>query len=44
MAIQECRLRDEKKKRKKRRQKGGFLNRYDFAYAGRDVVDQTFKN
>ena len=32
------------KKRKKRRQKGGFLNRYDFAYAGRDVVNQTFKN
>ena len=32
------------KKRKKRRQKGGFLNRYDFAYAGRDVVNQAFKN
>ena len=34
----------ETKKRKRRRQKGGFLNRYDFAYAGRDVVNQTFKN
>ena len=26
------------KKRKRQRQKGGFLNRYDFAYTGRDVV------
>ena len=43
MSIQECHLRDEKK-RKKRRQKGGFLNIYDFAYAGRDVVNQAFKN
>ena len=33
-----------RKKRKQRRQKGGFLNRYDFAYAGRDVVNQAFKN
>ena len=33
-----------RKKRKKRRQKGGFLNKYDFAYAGRDVVNQAFKN
>ena len=29
--------------RKKRRQKGGFLSRHDFAYAGRDVVNQVFK-
>ena len=29
--------------RKKRRQTGGFLNRYDFAYAGRDVVNQVGK-
>ena len=28
---------------KKRRQTGGFLNRYDFAYAGRDVVNQVGK-
>ena len=42
MSIQECHLRDEKKQ--KQRQKGGFLNRYDFAYAGRDVVNQAFKN
>ena len=27
-----------------RRQKDGFLNGYDFAYAGRDVVNQAFKN
>ena len=33
-----------RKKRKNRQQKGGFLNRYDFAYAGRDVVNQAFKN
>ena len=25
------------------RQTGGFLNRYDFAYAGRDVVNQVGK-
>ena len=25
-------------------QRGGFLNRYDFAYAGRDTVNQAFKN
>ena len=24
-------------------QTGGFLNRYDFAYAGRDVVNQAGK-
>ena len=41
--IQECTLRDVKK-RKRRRQKGGFLNRCDFAYARRDVVNQAFKN
>ena len=31
------------KKRRRRRQTGGFLSRYDFAYAGRDVVDQASK-
>ena len=41
--IQECTLRDVKK-RKRRHQKGGFLNRCDFAYARRDVVNQAFKN
>ena len=25
---------------KKRKQRGGFLSRYDFAYAGRDTVNQ----
>ena len=29
--------------RKRRRQTGGFLNRYDFAYAGRDTVNQVGK-
>ena len=29
--------------RKRKRQQGGWLNRYDFAYAGRDVVDQAAK-
>ena len=33
-----------RKKRKRRWQKGVFLNRYDFAYAGRDAVNQAFKN
>ena len=28
---------------KKKRQTGGFLNRYDFAYAGRDTVNQVGK-
>ena len=29
--------------RKKKRQTGGFLSRYDFAYAGRDTVNQVGK-
>ena len=29
--------------RRRRRQTGGFLNRYDFAYAGRDTVNQVDK-
>ena len=29
--------------RKQKRQTGGFLNRYDFAYAGRDTVNQAGK-
>ena len=28
----------------KKRQRGGFLNRYDFAYASRDTVNQATKN
>ena len=32
-----------RKKRTSRRQTGGFLNRYDFAYAGRDVINQVGK-
>ena len=32
-----------KKKRGRRKQRGGFLNRYDFAYAGRDTVNQAMK-
>ena len=31
------------KKRGKKRQRGGFLNCYDFAYAGRDTVNQVGK-
>ena len=27
----------------RRKQRGGFLNRYDFAYAGRDTVHQAMK-
>ena len=30
--------------RTKSQQRGGFFNRYDFAYAGRDTVNQVFKN
>ena len=30
-------------RKKKSRLQTGFLNRYDFAYAGRDVVDQVGK-
>ena len=29
--------------RKRKRQAGGFSNRYDFAYAGRDTVNQVAK-
>ena len=32
-----------KRKMSCRRQVGGFLNRYDFAYAGRDLVNQVEK-
>ena len=31
------------RKKKSRRQTGGFLNRYDFAYTGRDLVNQAGK-
>ena len=31
------------KRKRSRLQTGGFLNRYDFAYAGRDVVNQVGK-
>ena len=33
----------EKKKKTSRRQTGGFLNRYNFAYVGTDVVNQARK-
>ena len=32
-----------KRKMSRRRQVGGFLNRYDFAYAGRNLVNQVGK-
>ena len=43
-----CAKRRQKRKRKvtrqeTRRQTGGFLNRYEFAYAGRDTVIQAAK-
>ena len=31
------------RRKTKSKQKGGFLNRYDFAYAGRDIINQAFK-
>ena len=37
------RTRKKQYKRHKKRQKGRFLNRYDFPYAGRDTVNQTVK-
>ena len=30
-----------KRRKKRRKQKGGWLSRYDFAYAGRDSVNQA---
>ena len=32
------------RRRRRRKQRGGFLNRYDFAYAGRDTVNTAMKN
>ena len=32
-----------KQTRTKRQQHGGFLNRYDFAYAGKDTVNQAMQ-
>ena len=32
-----------KRSGRRKKQTGGFLNRYDFAYAGRDVVNQAGK-
>ena len=37
-------LRTRRRRVRRRRQKDSFLNRYDFAYAGRDVMNQAFKN
>ena len=40
-----CRkLRWRKKRIRRKKQKGEFLNRYDFAYAGRDTIKQAFQN
>ena len=35
--------RKHRKNRGQKRQRGGFLNHYDFAYAGRDTVNQAAK-
>ena len=32
-----------KRIRRRKHQRGGLLNRYDFAYAGRDIVNQAMK-
>ena len=34
---------NKKQTRARRKQRGGFLNRYDFAYAGGDTVNQSMK-
>ena len=36
--------RKKRKRKRKKKQKGGWLNRYDFAYAGRDSVNQAAYN
>ena len=36
--------RTKRNKAKKGRQKGGFLNRYNFVYAERETINQAFKN
>ena len=33
-----------RKRQQKNKQIGGWLNRYDFTYTGRDSVNQVFKN
>lgn len=40
---QRQRRRGPRRKYRKRTQRGGFLNRYDFTYAGRDTVNQVDK-
>ena len=37
-------LRSRRRHVRRKRQKCGFLNRYDFAYADRDTINQAFKN
>ena len=37
-------LRRQKRHVRRKNHKDGFLNRYDFAYAGRDSINQAFKN
>ena len=34
----------DRSRQRRQTQRGGFLNRYDFAYAGRDTVNQTAKH
>ena len=37
------RIRKKQYKRRKKCQRGGFLNRHDFAYAGRDMLNQAME-
>ena len=40
-----CRkLRRRKNRIRRKKQKGEFLNRYDFAYTGRDTIKHAFQN
>ena len=34
----------QKKRIRRKKQRGFFFNRFDFAYAGRDAINQAFKN
>ena len=43
MTLNIKRRKNPRQKYRRKNQRGGFLNRYDFAYAGRDTVNQVGK-
>ena len=44
MVRRACRKQSRRKRPRHRRQGGTILSRYNFAYAGRDTINQSFKN